>query len=87
MNGDMTAHLQWPTRHETDADIPSVRRINLAAFGTAEESDLVDALRIDPGWINGLSIGVGSAADLNPGPGPQPSVLFSPRPGGRRNAS
>ncbi|MBW0117065.1 GNAT family N-acetyltransferase [Pseudonocardia abyssalis] len=46
----------WTTRTETDADIAGVREINLAAFGTAEEADLVDALRADPGWIPGLSL-------------------------------
>jgi hypothetical protein len=38
----------WITRAETDADIPAIREINLAAFDTAEEADLVDALRTDP---------------------------------------
>ncbi|MDV3126605.1 N-acetyltransferase [Mycobacterium sp. 21AC1] len=51
----MTTPLHWLTHPETDSDIPSVRRINLAAFETSEEADLVDALRTDPGWINGLS--------------------------------
>jgi len=46
----------WITRAETDADIGAVREINLAAFETAEEADLVDALRADPGWIPGLSV-------------------------------
>ncbi|MET4432209.1 MULTISPECIES: N-acetyltransferase [unclassified Mycolicibacterium] len=52
----MTTHPHWLTRPETDADIASVRRINLAAFETAEEADLVDTLRTDPAWIDGLSM-------------------------------
>jgi putative acetyltransferase len=50
----MTHH--WTTRVETDADVIAVREINLAAFDTAEEADLVDALRVDTGWIPGLSL-------------------------------
>ncbi|EGX55555.1 acetyltransferase [Streptomyces zinciresistens K42] len=46
----------WTTRAETGADIPAVREINLAAFGTAAEADLVDALRADASWIEGLSV-------------------------------
>lgn len=46
----------WSTRVETDADIPAVREINLAAFDTAAEADLVDALRGDRGWLPGLSL-------------------------------
>jgi predicted N-acetyltransferase YhbS len=46
----------WSTRVETDADIAAVREINLAAFDTAAEADLVDALRGDPGWLPGLSL-------------------------------
>lgn len=46
----------WNTRVETDADITTVREINLAAFDTAAEADLVDALRADTGWIPGLSL-------------------------------
>ncbi|MEU6080390.1 N-acetyltransferase [Streptomyces sp. NPDC047108] len=53
----------WITRSETAADIPAVREINLAAFPTAEEADLVDALRADPAaWIDGLSV-VAAAED------------------------
>ncbi|MEG3627710.1 GNAT family N-acetyltransferase [Streptomyces poriticola] len=49
--------LTWTTRAETDADIPAIREILLAAFPTAEEADLVDALRTDPAaWIDGLSV-------------------------------
>ncbi|MFF5482048.1 GNAT family N-acetyltransferase [Streptomyces sp. NPDC012935] len=46
----------WITRAETSADIPAVREINLAAFETRLEADLVDALRADPAWIEGLSL-------------------------------
>ncbi|MFJ4364679.1 GNAT family N-acetyltransferase [Streptomyces chartreusis] len=46
----------WITRAETSADIRAVRDINLAAFPTSEEADLVDALREDPCWIEGLSL-------------------------------
>ncbi|GAU66378.1 putative acetyltransferase [Streptomyces sp. NBRC 110611] len=49
--------ITWITRAETGADIPAIRAINLAAFPTAEEADLVDALRADPSaWIDGLSL-------------------------------
>ncbi|MFB8247733.1 GNAT family N-acetyltransferase [Streptomyces sp. NPDC055952] len=47
----------WTTRPETPSDIPGVRAVNLAAFPTADEADLVDALRADPSaWIEGLSM-------------------------------
>ncbi|KOV67583.1 GNAT family N-acetyltransferase [Streptomyces sp. MMG1121] len=47
----------WITRAETGTDISAVREINLTAFPTAEEADLVDALRGDPAaWIEGLSV-------------------------------
>ncbi|MEU0743568.1 N-acetyltransferase [Streptomyces sp. NPDC006134] len=47
----------WTTRAETGADIPALRDLLLAAFPTAEEADLVDALRADPAaWIDGLSV-------------------------------
>jgi len=53
----------WITRAETSADIPAIREIDLAAFPTALEADLVDALRTDPtAWIDGLSL---VAADDN----------------------
>lgn len=46
----------WRTRPEGPADVPAVREVNLAAFPTAEEADLVDQLRADTqAWINGLS--------------------------------
>ncbi len=46
----------WLTRPETDADIAAVRAVTLAAFETSAEADLVDALRADPAWIEGLSV-------------------------------
>lgn len=45
----------WPARPETAADAAAVRAVNLAAFDTALEADLVDALRADDSWIPGLS--------------------------------
>ncbi|MEV4741232.1 N-acetyltransferase [Streptomyces sp. NPDC049555] len=53
----------WITRAETAADIPAVREINLAAFPTSQEADLVDALRADPAWIEGLSFDAVDGAD------------------------
>ncbi|MEU5099932.1 N-acetyltransferase [Streptomyces sp. NPDC020996] len=56
----------WITRAETSADIPAIREIDLAAFPTALEADLVDALRADPAaWIDGLSL-VAADDDGNP---------------------
>ncbi|CAM06210.1 GNAT family N-acetyltransferase [Saccharopolyspora spinosporotrichia] len=54
--------MQWRTRPETAADIAAIRAVNLAAFPTALEADLVDALRAGPAWIDGLSIVVETAA-------------------------
>lgn len=45
----------WPARPETPADAAAVRAVNLAAFGTPLEADLVDALREDDAWVPGLS--------------------------------
>jgi predicted N-acetyltransferase YhbS len=47
---------QWLTRAESGADITTVREITVAAFPTAQEADIVDTLRTDPGWIDGLSV-------------------------------
>ncbi|WP_030867608.1 GNAT family N-acetyltransferase [Streptomyces sp. NRRL F-2747] len=52
----MRTHGNWITRAETPADVPAIRGIGLAAFDTALEADLVDALRADPAWIDGLSV-------------------------------
>lgn len=46
----------WTTRVETEADVSTVRAINVAAFETAAEADLVDALRTDNHWIPELSV-------------------------------
>ncbi|MFE3459424.1 GNAT family N-acetyltransferase [Nocardiopsis aegyptia] len=46
----------WTTRTETAADTTAVRDLTLAAFDTPLEADLVDALREDPAWIDGLSL-------------------------------
>jgi putative acetyltransferase len=50
-------------RHRVDypprdpADIAAIRSVNVAAFPTAAEADLVDALRADTdAWIPGLSV-------------------------------
>ncbi|MFV2171610.1 GNAT family N-acetyltransferase [Actinomadura sp. LOL_016] len=49
--------MTWTTRPETSDDIAAIRAVLLAAFPTALEADLVDALRADPeAWIDGLSI-------------------------------
>lgn len=45
----------WPARPETAADAAAVRQVNLAAFDTPLEADLVDALRTDDSWLPGLS--------------------------------
>ncbi|MEV0443817.1 N-acetyltransferase [Streptomyces spectabilis] len=52
----MSTRRQWLTRAETSADIPTIHAINRAAFETPLEADLVDALRADSSWIEGLSI-------------------------------
>ncbi|MCP2336331.1 GNAT family N-acetyltransferase [Actinomadura rupiterrae] len=46
----------WITRPETEADAPAVREVVRAAFDTPAEADLVDALRRDEAWIDGLSV-------------------------------
>ena len=49
--------VTWTTRGEAAADVQAVRQVILGAFPTAEEADLVDALRADPAaWLPGLSI-------------------------------
>ncbi|WP_309141856.1 bifunctional class I SAM-dependent methyltransferase/N-acetyltransferase [Streptomyces griseicoloratus] len=56
----------WTARPETPDDIPAVRDILLAAFPTAAEAGIVDALRADPkAWIDGLSV-VAAAPDGTP---------------------
>ncbi|OAR22186.1 acetyltransferase [Streptomyces sp. ERV7] len=46
----------WNTRTETSADILAIRGVHLAAFDTPGEADIVDALRADSSWIDGLSL-------------------------------
>lgn len=46
----------WTTRPEIADDAAAIRAVNLAAFPTTEEADLVDALRASEAWIDGLSI-------------------------------
>lgn len=46
----------WITRAETSADLSAIRHIVLAAFDSKLEADLVDALRADEAWLDGLSI-------------------------------
>ncbi|MFF3863194.1 GNAT family N-acetyltransferase [Streptomyces sp. NPDC002209] len=53
-NTDHT-RIAWRTRPETPADAAAVRAVNLAAFETPLEADLVDALRADASWLPGLS--------------------------------
>jgi putative acetyltransferase len=43
-------------RRELSADVAAVRAVHRAAFETAAEADLVDALRADPGWLPALSL-------------------------------
>jgi putative acetyltransferase len=43
-------------RREERADHDAVHRAHLAAFPTPLESDLLDALRADPGWLPRLSL-------------------------------
>ena len=46
----------WTTRPETADDVSAIRQVNLAAFPTVEEANLVEALRASDAWIEGLSI-------------------------------
>ncbi|GAA2612971.1 N-acetyltransferase [Streptomyces axinellae] len=50
----------WTTRPEvrgSAADAAAIREINLAAFPTSGEADIVEALRADPAaWLDGLSL-------------------------------
>ncbi|MGI5290930.1 GNAT family N-acetyltransferase [Nonomuraea polychroma] len=46
----------WSTRPETAADLAEIRAVNLAAFPTPLEADLIESLRADQeAWIPGLS--------------------------------
>jgi putative acetyltransferase len=53
---DSVVTTPWTTRPETADDVSAIREVNLAAFPTAEEADLVEALRASDAWIEGLSI-------------------------------
>ena len=52
----------WNTRPETAADVAEIRSVNLAAFPTPLEADLVEELREDPSWIPAFSM-VAETAD------------------------
>jgi putative acetyltransferase len=45
----------WLARPEAPDDLRAIREVNLAAFPTAAEADMVDALRASQAWIEGLS--------------------------------
>ncbi|MGF1431610.1 GNAT family N-acetyltransferase [Kitasatospora sp. LaBMicrA B282] len=48
--------MKLRTRVEQPGDAPAIRRVHMAAFPGPEEADLVDALRVDPAWLPGLSL-------------------------------
>ncbi|OAV59413.1 GNAT family N-acetyltransferase [Enteractinococcus helveticum] len=52
----MSPSPAWITRPETSSDIPAIHRVHRAAFETAEEAELVAALRDEPEWIASLSV-------------------------------
>ncbi|GAA3396620.1 GNAT family N-acetyltransferase [Cryptosporangium minutisporangium] len=54
----------WTTRPESEPDVAAIRDVNLGAFPTPLEADLVEALRSDPAWMPGLSIVAESAAGV-----------------------
>ena len=56
MREDRAMATAWTTRPETGADAAAIREVNLAAFPSQEEADLVDELRASEAWIDGLSI-------------------------------
>lgn len=43
-------------RRELTADVDAIRAVHRAAFETATEADLVEALRADSGWLPPLSL-------------------------------
>jgi len=54
----------WLTCAESEADIATIREITGAAFSTPEEVEILDALRSDPAWIEGLSVVSIDASDV-----------------------
>lgn len=52
----MSPEFVYRSRPETPNDRQRVREVTIAAFGRSDEADLVDALRHDPAWIDGLSL-------------------------------
>lgn len=52
----MSPEIAYRTRPETPLDRERIREVTLAAFDRVDEADLVDALRHDPAWIDGLSL-------------------------------
>jgi putative acetyltransferase len=49
-------NTDWLARPEAPDDVAAIRDVNLAAFPTAAEADMVDSLRASQAWIEGLSI-------------------------------
>lgn len=48
---------RWSARPEGPQDAPAIREVLVSAVPTAEEAELVEALRADAGaWIDGLSL-------------------------------
>lgn len=62
-NGAGLSQQQWQVRTEQLEDVGAVRAVNLAAFPTSEEADLVDALRHDTAWLADLSVVVTNQQD------------------------
>ncbi|KOV34003.1 acetyltransferase [Streptomyces sp. XY431] len=58
--------FSWHTRVEQPGDLPAVHELTVAAFGRPSEADLVEALRADEAWIDGLSIVVTTRAEAGP---------------------
>lgn len=56
MSSPSSSASSWQTRVESDADVPAVQALTLAAFGLPAEADLLAVLRTDEGWIDGLSV-------------------------------
>ena len=54
-----------PRAEKTPEDAAAIRTVNLSAFPTPYEADLVEALRLDPAWVPGLSwVGVTPEGDV-----------------------